>query len=94
MEWYYRRESTIVNGVEALCKPFDHADTPWRGDQKLVKARLERVLDTLQILQPLRPGDHASLRKTMEKARAVLMACLDGEGNDDLRGRIRSLGPM
>ncbi|THY96863.1 ARM repeat-containing protein [Aureobasidium pullulans] len=91
------RESTIVNGVEALCRPFDGTDVAWKGDQKLVEKRLDHVLGTLQILQPMRPEGHASLRKTMEKGKASLLTCLQGEfDNDDLgrdlRRRIEGLG--
>lgn len=69
----------------------------WKGDQKLVEKRLDHVLGTLQILQPMRPEGHASLRKTMEKAKASLLTCLQEEfDNDDLgrdlRRRIEGLG--
>ncbi|KAI5268852.1 ARM repeat-containing protein [Aureobasidium subglaciale] len=81
------RESTTVNGVEALCRPFDPSDVAWKKDQKLMEKRLDRVVETLQILQPMRTEGHASFRKTMEKAKASLLACLQGEIQESDAGR-------
>lgn len=64
-----------------------------------MEKRLERVLDTLQILQPLRPEENLSLRKTMEKAEASLLTCLEGKSTAsdcarELRRRIEGLRKM
>ncbi|KAG9716422.1 hypothetical protein KCU82_g24470, partial [Aureobasidium melanogenum] len=81
------RESTIVNGVEALYRPFDHPNADWMTDQRLVERRLERVVETLQILQPMRTEAHASLRRMMEKAKTRLLACLQEKFGESDSGR-------
>lgn len=92
----FRRENTIVNGVEALYRPFDHADVAWKADKILMEKRLERVVETLQILQPVRTEGHVRLRKMMDQAKTSLLACLQGEFGEsgsgrDLRRRIEGL---
>jgi proteasome component ECM29 len=85
-----------VNGVEALYKPFDQADVAWKADKVLMEKRLERVVETLQILQPMRTEGHASLRKMMDQAKTSLSACLQGDVGEtnsgrELRRRIQGL---
>lgn len=61
-------------------------------DQRLVERRLERVMETLQILQPMRTEGHASLKRMMEKAKTSLLACLRekfGESDFGLEWRRR-----
>jgi proteasome component ECM29 len=76
-----------VNGVEALYKPFDQADVAWKADKVLMEKRLERVVETLQILQPMRTEGHASLRKMMDQAKTSLSACLQGDVGETNSGR-------
>ncbi|KAH0261597.1 ARM repeat-containing protein, partial [Aureobasidium melanogenum] len=81
------RESTIVNGVEALYRPFDQANADWMTDQRLVERRMERVVEALQILQSMRPEGHASLRRMMENAKTSLLACLHEKVEESDSGR-------
>ena len=46
------------------------------ASQELLDRRLERVVEILEILQPMRTEGHASLRRMMEKAKTSLLACL------------------
>lgn len=56
-------------------------------DQRLVERRLERVVETLQILQPMRTEGHASLRRMMEKAKTLLLSCLQEKFGESDAGR-------
>jgi len=59
----------------------------WKADKTLLEKRLDRVVETLQILQPVRTEGHVSLRKMMGQAKTSLLACLQGEFGESDTGR-------
>lgn len=57
------------------------------ASQELLNRRLERVVETLEILQPMRTEGHASLRRMMEKAKTSLLICLREKLGESDSGR-------